>query len=537
MAFSGGSLNTSVNSHANFAFTNQYMTSSSFTDLLSNNNNENSHGLNQEWNLNSERSGIEIPKFKSFPPPSLPISSPPPVSPSSYFSFLDSPAFVSPSSIFLSPTTGNFPGQGSKEEERKYSDFSFQQPQIKPSASSVSTNRTPLEESLQRQQEGWLFNKPTNQNDFSVEKSKVKTETAPIRTFSPEIATTQPNIHYSQPSHCSREQRKVEDGYNWRKYGQKQVKGSENPRSYYKCTFPNCPTKKKVESTLDGHVTEIVYKGTHNHLKPQSTRRSSSHSYQGHGGNNSEFSHQPNTLLENGQLQNVATPENSSVSFGEEEFEQGSSMSKSGDDHEYEPEAKRWKGDNENEAISGSESRTVREPRIVVQTTSDIDILDDGYRWRKYGQKVVKGNPNPRSYYKCTYTGCPVRKHVERACHDLRAVITTYEGKHNHDVPAPRGSGSYAVNRPPSNNGNVPAVIRPLPMTTQSNPTTNYANPYQNSRVPTKSQAPFTLEMLQDQGFSGYGNPTSSYMNQANGSFSAAKEEPDNDSFLDSFLN
>lgn len=53
------------------------------------------------------------------------------------------------------------------------------------------------------------------------------------------------------------------------------------------------------------------------------------------------------------------------------------------------------KGDNENEVIS-SASRTVREPRIVVQTTSDIDILDDGYRWRKYGQKVVKGNPNPR---------------------------------------------------------------------------------------------------------------------------------------------
>ncbi len=38
----------------------------------------------------------------------------------------------------------------------------------------------------------------------------------------------------------------------------------------------------------------------------------------------------------------------------------------------------------------------MREPRVVVQTTSEIDILDDGYRWRKYGQKVVKGNPNPR---------------------------------------------------------------------------------------------------------------------------------------------
>ena len=43
-----------------------------------------------------------------------------------------------------------------------------------------------------------------------------------------------------------REQRKSEDGYNWRKYGQKQVKGSENPRSYYKCTHPICSMKKKV---------------------------------------------------------------------------------------------------------------------------------------------------------------------------------------------------------------------------------------------------------------------------------------------------
>jgi len=56
------------------------------------------------------------------------------------------------------------------------------------------------------------------------------------------------------------------------------------------------------------------------------------------------------------------------------------------------------KGENENDSYSYSTEgcRTVKEPRVVVQTTSEIDILDDGYRWRKYGQKVVKGNPNPR---------------------------------------------------------------------------------------------------------------------------------------------
>lgn len=65
-----------------------------------------------------------------------------------------------------------------------------------------------------------------------------------------------------------------EDGYNWRKYGQKQVKGSEYPRSYYKCTHPNCQVKKKVERSHEGHITEIIYKGAHNHPKPPPNRRS-----------------------------------------------------------------------------------------------------------------------------------------------------------------------------------------------------------------------------------------------------------------------
>lgn len=64
----------------------------------------------------------------------------------------------------------------------------------------------------------------------------------------------------------------AEDGYNWRKYGQKQVKNSEHPRSYYKCTFTNCAVKK-VERSQDGQITEIVYKGSHNHPLPPSNRR------------------------------------------------------------------------------------------------------------------------------------------------------------------------------------------------------------------------------------------------------------------------
>uniref|UniRef100_A0A0E0IHG5 WRKY domain-containing protein n=1 Tax=Oryza nivara TaxID=4536 RepID=A0A0E0IHG5_ORYNI len=128
----------------------------------------------------------------------------------------------------------------------------------------------------------------------------------------------------------------------------------------------------------------------------------------------------------------AATPDNSSVTFGDDEADNESHSSEG-----YEPEAKCWKEDADNEGSSGgmgggAGGKPVRKPRLVVHTLSDIDInidiLDAGFRWRKYGQKVVKGNPNPRSYYKCTTVGCPVRKHVERALHDTRAVITTYAG-------------------------------------------------------------------------------------------------------------
>lgn len=69
-------------------------------------------------------------------------------------------------------------------------------------------------------------------------------------------------------------------------------------------------------------------------------------------------------------------------------------------------------------------------------TRSETDILEDGYKWRKYGKKFVKNSPNPRNYFRCSDNNCGVKKTVERDARDKGIVITTYLGKHNHESPS-----------------------------------------------------------------------------------------------------
>ncbi|KAL5546248.1 hypothetical protein UlMin_005935 [Ulmus minor] len=246
------------------------------------------------------------------------------------------------------------------------------------------------------------------------------------------------------------------DGYNWRKYGQKQVKGSEYPRSYYKCTHPNCPVKKKVERSLDGQIAEIVYKGEHNHLKPQPSKRGSSGT-QGLGlaleATNLDTNNLRSRLVIETNEASEGRVENKNHSIAYDSVETGAVTAGGGtpdnscgpnaeceepskviEAEEDEPRSKRRKGEHQSNEV-GTSGEGAQDSRVVVQNVADPEVSGDGFRWRKYGQKVVKGNPYPRSYYRCTSHKCNVRKHVERASEDPKAFITTYEGKHNHEMP------------------------------------------------------------------------------------------------------
>ncbi|GIM04678.1 hypothetical protein Vretimale_9283, partial [Volvox reticuliferus] len=295
------------------------------------------------------------------------------------------------------------------------------------------------------------------------------------------------------------------DGWQWRKYGEKLVKGSPNPRSYYKCSHPGCLAKKIVErSEADGTVLSTEYKGDHCHPAPLTCKASrfrpkpkaEQHaagtlslpsvgmlpmsgggmlpipdalksdfpvSNQGPGSlaaeqeDETETSEAEPAPVLRSALQDVR-PAQAAANVIRKMRESQDSPSKRLDLlAAYAEEAERQLNSNSNSPEAGpcnkrqrteaggararahgdeDDEGTAAPSGSGMQRVVDMANMDDGFRWRKYGQKQVKGSPFPRAYYKCTHVGCTVRKHVERSAEDETRFVVTYEGTHNHRAPA-----------------------------------------------------------------------------------------------------
>ncbi|KAI3689851.1 hypothetical protein L2E82_47821 [Cichorium intybus] len=94
--------------------------------------------------------------------------------------------------------------------------------------------------------------------------------------------------------------------------------------------------------------------------------------------------------------------------------------------------------------------------QIRISTDNGLEgNSDDGYSWRKYGQKDILGAKFPRSYYRCTYRyvhNCMARKQVQRTDEDPTVFEITYRGQHTCTTAA---TTSKTVVPPQSPEGHV----------------------------------------------------------------------------------
>ncbi|XP_039775443.1 probable WRKY transcription factor 62 [Panicum virgatum] len=119
-------------------------------------------------------------------------------------------------------------------------------------------------------------------------------------------------------------------------------------------------------------------------------------------------------------------------------------------------------------ARRGKRRRTTMEEAAAGKTSSWAGLTtvpyEDGYEWRKYGEKKINGTSFTRSYFRCTYkddTGCLATKHVQQKdSSDPPVFQVTYNNKHTCNIcttttAASKSSDREIINPHPPNNAAV----------------------------------------------------------------------------------
>ncbi|KAK4433473.1 WRKY transcription factor 55 [Sesamum alatum] len=124
---------------------------------------------------------------------------------------------------------------------------------------------------------------------------------------------------------------------------------------------------------------------------------------------------------------------------------------------------------------------------------------EDGYTWRKYGQKEILGSKYPRSYYRCTHQKfyeCPAKKQVQRLDHDFFTFEVTYRGTHTCHMSSTAPSAAV----PP------PEPLQPATTTTAVHPPASEL-PFSSS-LPTTHHDWLSMQIFHDLGGVSAGSST-----------------------------
>ncbi|PAN18976.1 hypothetical protein PAHAL_3G239400 [Panicum hallii] len=99
--------------------------------------------------------------------------------------------------------------------------------------------------------------------------------------------------------------------------------------------------------------------------------------------------------------------------------------------------------------------------------------MEDGFIWRKYGQKEINGSKYPRLYFRCTYKddhGCMARRQVQRAEADPSVFLITYFGDHTCCRGDDEPLAPFVINFGSSSSDGQPSRSSPWPSCDDDDP-------------------------------------------------------------------